>query len=116
MSLLDSMMDQCMMLDKVSVSDGMGGFTWTWTEGATYSATIVKNGDAETRVAEVNGAAEQFTVIVNRGITLEYHDVFKRLRDNSVFRVTGRTMDNEAPDASTVQIAKVQAERWSIPS
>lgn len=116
MSLLDSMMERCTMMDKVSQSDGMGGFYYIWNEGAEFSATIVKNGDAETRVAEVNGAAESFTVIVNRGVTLEYHDVFKRVRDGSIFRVTGRTPDNEAPDVSTVQISKVQAERWSIPA
>lgn len=116
MSLLDSMMESCVMMDKTSVSDGLGGFTYTWKEGAAFNATIIKQSSPTITVAEQQGVSEQYTIVVQSGVTLDFHDVFKRVSDNATFRVTGYARDSEAPAASTVQIAKVTAERWVIPS
>lgn len=116
MTLLDSMMEQCVMLDKTSVRDGLGGFDYVWTEGAQFEATIIKISSPEVTLAEQGGVNEQYVVIIRSGVPLDYHDVFKRLRDGATFRVTGYARDSEAPAASTVQIAKVTAERWVIPA
>ena len=67
-------------------------------------------------LAEQQGVSEQYSVVVRSGVPLDFHDVFKRLRDGATFRVTGYARDSEAPAASTVQIAKVTAERWVIPA
>lgn len=116
MSLLDSMMEQCVMLDKTSVSDGMGGFEYVWTEGATFQATIIKQSSPTVTVAEQQGVSEQYNVITPTGAKLDFHDVFRRVSDGATFRVTGHIRDTQAPAASTVQIAKVTAERWEITS
>ena len=116
MSLLDSMMEECVLMDKVSVSDGMGGFYYTWTDGAKFSATIIKQGSPIVTVAEQQGVNEQYNVITPTGAALDFHDVFRRVSDGAIFRVTGRIRDTQAPAASSVQIAKVTAERWVIPS
>ena len=55
-------------------------------------------------------------MVVEQGFELDYHDVFKRLSDNAIFRVTSRTQDYTAHPASTVKIAKVTAERWVLPT
>lgn len=115
MTLIDSMMEKCAMLDKTSRPDGMGGFTYVWTDGATFDATIIKMSSPTVTVAEQQGVNEQYNVVVRSGVPLDFHDVFKRISDNAIFRVTGYSRDSEAPAASTVQIAKVTAERWSIP-
>jgi hypothetical protein len=52
---------------------------------------------------------------VDKGFSLDYHDVFRRVSDNQVFRVTSNIKDSEAPEASTVKIGKVTAERWELP-
>ena len=116
MNLLESMMEKCVMLDKVSVQDGLGGFDYVWNEGAEFDAVIIKTSSPEIMAAEINGAKEQYNVVVRIGVALDYHDVFKRMSDDAVFRVTGYTHDNETPAASTVQITKVTAERWEIPA
>lgn len=115
MNLLDSMMVECVLIDKKSVSDGIGGFDYVWSDGASFSATIIKNGSPIVTVAEQQGVNEQFTVITPIGAVLDFHDVFRRVSDGAVFRVTGWIRDTEAPAASTVQIAKTTAERWEIP-
>ena len=114
MSLLDTMKEPCVMLDKATVSDGMGGFIVTWNEGAAFEAIIRKDSTPEVRVAEQQGVNEMFTVIVNKTLPLQYHDVFKRLSDNAIFRLTSNTLDSAAPEHSTVPIAKATAERWRL--
>ena len=116
MSLLDQMMYECRILNHVRTDDDFGGYTDTWTEGATFRAAIAKNSSPEQQIAEKEGITEAFTVVVKDSFTLDYHDVFKRVSDNAIFRVTSRTVDSTAHPASTVRIAKVTAERWALPS
>lgn len=116
MSLLTQMMEECRILNHVRTDDDFGGYTATWEEGAKFKAAIAKNSSPEQMVAEQQGVAELFTVVVEDSFTLDYHDAFKRLSDNAIFRVTSRTQDSTAHPASTVRIAKVTAERWVLPS
>lgn len=116
MSLIDVMMERCVMLDKRTIPDGLGGFTHEWQEGATFRAAIVKNSSLEARVAEKQGVTEIYTVTVNRGLTLQYHDVFRRVSDGAVFRVTSNVKDSETPNVATFQIGQVTAERWELPN
>ena len=114
MNLLESMMEDYVMLDKSTVSDGMGGFVPTWVTGATFKAYVRKESTPEIIVAEQQGVKEMFTVIVPKAVPLEYHDVFQRVSDDAVFRVTSNTLDAMAPGASTVPIAKANCERWAL--
>ena len=116
MSLITQAMEDCRILNHVRTDDDFGGYTDAWTEGAKFRAMIGKNSSPEVLVAEQQGISEQFTVIVDQTFTLDYHDVFKRLSDESIFRVTSRTTDSTAHPASTVKIATVTAERWVLPS
>lgn len=114
MNLLSQMMVDCKIMNHVRTDDPFGGYKEAWTEGATFKAAIAKNSSAEQLVAEQQGVSESFTVVVDQTMTLDYHDVFKRVSDGAIFRVTSRTVDSTAHPASTVQIAKVTAERWTL--
>lgn len=116
MSLLTQMMEECKILNHVRTDDDFGGYTDAWTEGAKFMAAIAKNNSPEQLVAEQQGIAEQFTVVVEQNFSLDYHDAFKRTSDGSIFRVTSKTADSTAHPASTVKIAKVTAERWVLPT
>lgn len=112
--LLEAMKDECVMMDKTTVSDGLGGFQPTWVEGAHFYAIIRKDSAPEQIVAQQQGVNEMFTVIVEKSVPLEYHDVFKRISDGSIFRLTSNTKDAAAPGVSTIPIAKATAERWAL--
>lgn len=116
MSLIDEMKEPCVVLDKRTVSDGMGGFVYQWAEGAEFSAAIVKDNTLQARVAEKQGVTEVYTVTVDKGVTLEYHDVFRRKSDSAVFRVTSNVSDSETPARASFQIGQVSAERWELPT
>jgi len=115
-SLIENLMENCTLLNRVRRNDGYGGYTETWEDGATFKATIIKNSTTEATLAERQGASEIFTIVVPKGFSLDFHDVLRRESDGSVFRVTSLTKDSEAPEQSTVKISKVTAERWVIPA
>ena len=114
--LLDSMMEQCRIMNHIRLDDNVGGYSDTWTEGAKFDATIIKNSTTEAQIAEKQGVEELFTVVVKKGFSLAFHDVFKRVSDGQIFRVTSNVKDSEAPNASSVKIAKVTAEKWVLPT
>lgn len=114
MSLIDVMMEPCVMIDKRTVPDGYGGFIREWVDGAEFQAAVVKNNTMEARIAEKQGVTELYTVTVAKGLTLLYHDVFRRKSDQAVFRVTSNITDSETPSVATFQIGQVTAERWEL--
>lgn len=116
MTLIESMMEDCVFLNHVRTDDPYGGYSEEWQEGATFRAAVIKNTTTEAAIAEKSGIEEIFTVVTPRSVVLDYHDVLKRKSDNAIFRVTSRTVDSTAPDMSSVQIAKVSAERWVLPT
>ena len=116
MSLISEMMESCKIMNHIRTDDAFGSWIDTWEEGASFNATIIKDSTTEATVAERQGISEIFTVVTGKGFPLSYHDVFKRLSDGAIFRVTSESKDSEAPARSSVQIAKVTAERWVLTS
>ena len=115
LSLLESMMEKCRILNHIRQDDPYGSSVDYWEDGATFDATIIKNNSTEVKIAERQGVDEIFTVVTRKDFSLDYHDVFRRVSDGQIFRVTSISKDSEAPDASTVKIAKVTAEKWVLP-
>ena len=116
LSLLDGMMERCAVMNHIREDDDYGGYVDTWQEGATFDATIIKDSTTEAQIAEKQGITEIFTVVTKKTFLLDFHDVFKRLSDGQIFRVTSNAKDSEAPEASSVKIAKVTAEKWVLPA
>lgn len=112
--LIESMMVDCLIMDKRSIPDGEGGFSYQWVEGAPFKATIVKNNTLNAKVAEKQGVTEVYTVTTERGITLELMTVFKRIKDGAVFRVKSNAVDSETPNVATFQFEQVTAEKWEL--
>lgn len=114
MSLLNEMTTACVMLDKKRVPDGEGGFYTEWTESAKFPAAITLDTSIEARAAEKQGVTGIYTVTTGKSITLEYHDVFKRLYDGKIFRVTSDGDDKFTPASATLNMRQVTAEEWSL--
>lgn len=114
MSLLDEAMEKCIYLDKTTAPDGYGGTTTSWQEGAEFYAAIVFDTSMEARVADKQGVTSLYTVTTHKNLTLEYHDVFRRLRDGKIFRVTSDGDDKHTPASANLNMRQVTAEEWSI--
>lgn len=114
MSLLDEAFETCVIMDKTTQPDGYGGYISTYTDGAEFKAAIVFDTSMEARTADKQGVTSLYTVTTSRGLTLEYHDVFKRVRDGKVFRVTSDGDDKFTPASATLDMRQVTAEEWRL--
>lgn len=114
MSLLSDAMERCAFQNKAVSPDEYGGYVTTWTDGAEFDAAIVFDTSIEARVADKQGVTSLYTVTTGRGLTLEYHDVFKRLSDGKIFRVTSDGDDKYSPKSSALNMRQVTAEEWAL--
>lgn len=114
MSLLELSMEKCIKLDKTTVNDGYGGYNTIWREGFTFECAITFDTSMEARTADEAGVTSLYTVTTKRNLTLEYHDVFRRLRDGKVFRVTSDGDDKYTPASATLDMRQVTCEEYVI--
>lgn len=115
-TLLDGLAESCTMRNRAITPDGLGGYKDTFVDGVTFEAVIRKDDTTADRIAEKQGVKESYTVIVQKGFPLAFHDVFRRKLDGNTYRVTSNIQDKQAPEASTIKIGSVTAERWELPN
>lgn len=115
MSLLDATKEKCVMMDRTTSPDGYGGIEYRWVEGASFSASIALDNSIEGVTAQAQGVTALYTVLTDKSINLQYHDVFKRASDNKVFRVTTDGDDDKTPATAGLNLRRVRAEEWVIP-
>lgn len=114
--LIEDFMVDCVMVEKRRAPDGLGGFTTTWEDGAAFRAAVVKNNTLAARVAEKQGVTEVYTVTTPAGVDLDFHEVFRRVDDGAVFRVTSNARDSRPPKSATFAFEQVTAELWTLPT
>lgn len=114
MSLLSEAMTTCVYVNKAVVPDGEGGRITTWTDGAEFQAAVRFDTSTEARIASAQGVSNLYTIITQKDINLEYHDVIKRLSDRKIFRVTSDGEDNKTPNSAGLNMREVTAEEWRL--
>lgn len=113
MSLLESAFEKCVFIDKKHTDDGEGGYDVEWIEGARFGAAIVLDRSIRAQVAQSQGVTGVYTVTVSRDVRLGFHEVFKRLSDGKIFRVTSKD-DDETPQSSAINARTFNAEEWQL--
>ena len=116
MSLLSEAMENCIMLNKITENDGYGGYITTYTEGAEFEAAIVLDNSMQARVAEKQGVTALYTITTEKSLNLQFHDVFKRISDGKIFRVTSDGDDNKTPASAGLNMRQVSAEQYTLPT
>ena len=116
MSLLSDAMTECVMLDKRTRADGYGGYITEWVDGVPFSAAIVLDTSMQARIGEKQGVTALYTVTTVKALNLQYHDVFRRLEDGKVFRVTSDGDDKKTPPSAALNMRQVSAEEFSLAS
>lgn len=118
MSLLSEAMNEtdCIMVDKRTADDGYGGMITQWVDGASFQCAIVLDTSTEARVAEANGVTNLYTVTTPKSINLQPRDVFRRVSDGKIFRVTSDGKDKKTPNSATLNMRQVSAEEFVLPT
>ena len=112
MSLLSEAMENCIMMDKTTKSDGRGGFATAWVDGASFDAACVFDSSMQARMAEAAGVKALYTITTAKNVNLQYHDVFRRSSDGKIFRVTSDGDDKKTPASATLNMRQVTAEEF----
>lgn len=115
MSLLSEAMGTCRYINRAVVSDGEGGTTTVYTNGAKFKAAIRLDNSMQARIAEVQGVKSLYTIITDKSINLQYNDIVERQSDNKTFRVTSDGDDDKTPNSANMNMRAVSAEEWVIP-
>lgn len=114
MSLLSEAFEACVILDKKTESDGLGGVITHYTDGASINAAIVFNSSTEAKIAQAQGVTSVYKIITNKSVLLQYHDVIRRESDGKTFRITSDGSDNKTPKSASLNMREVDAEMYVI--
>lgn len=102
----------CVFLNPAVMPDGYGGYITTWTEGAPFDAVITENSTTEAVVAGIAHKTTFYGVKVERNVPLQFHSVFKRVKDGKVFRI--RVADSmNTPTFSPMDLKQLEAEEYT---
>lgn len=114
--MLDVNRYECVLLEHVRVSDGMGGSKMTWADGMTFDVIFERDGSTDALIAEQQGFTSTYKGYIKKTMDLKYHDVFRRGKDGKIFRVTRDGDDNKTPSTSTLDARCIVLERWELPT
>lgn len=104
------------MMDKKSVSDGMGGFGYEYTDGAGFKGLISTVNTMERILAEQQGIKTIYRLTIDKTCPIKYDDIIKRESDKKTFRVASNPEDIQSPAYSQVQIKQTTLEEFTIPN
>lgn len=110
MSLLEKNMTKCVLMQQTSTLDEYGGSRKSWTYGVNFYAAIVLDSSSQTTSSTVLRPSSTYTITTRKDISLHYHDVFKRVSDGKMFRVTSDGTDKKTPVGSALDMRQVSAE------
>lgn len=114
MSLLNDAMETVVLIERKRVSDGAGGFITSWIDGPEFDAAITFDSSMQARRAEAEGVTSLYTVTVPKYTELDYHDVFKRVSDGQIFRITSNSDDQKTPKSASFHIRQYTAEEFEL--
>ena len=103
-------------MTKTRVSDGQGGWTQTWVQGAAIKVALYAQQSVEALKAAAQGVKSLYTLNFDKSITLAYDEYLKRASDNAIFRITSDPSDNESPTVTTLNRRTATAERTELPT
>ena len=113
--MLDDTRYECVLLERVRVPDGMGGSKNTWTDGMSFQCVFSQDASTQALIAEQEGYTRTYGGYVQKTMELKYHDVFRRVADGKIFRVTDDGDDKKSPGTSTLDARYLILERWELP-
>ncbi|MBP5780594.1 MAG: head-tail adaptor protein, partial [Clostridia bacterium] len=96
--------------------DPVGGYTTAWTDGATFKAAWEYQSAPEITVAEQEGVARTYRIYVDKTLSMDFHDAFRRKDNGQVYRVTNPGTDRHTPGFSRLNKRLVEVEQWELPT
>jgi len=116
MSLLDAYTVGCVLLTKTWVDDPVGGYEQTWTDGVRFDAAWEFQNAPEVTVAEQQGVSRVYNIYVDKTLTLDYHEYFRREDNGQIYRVINPGTDRMTPNSSRINRRLIAVEKAELPT
>lgn len=114
MSLLENAYEDFTVINKSVISDGYGGTTTTWTDGATIKGAIVFDSSVQMKIAQAVGVTAAYTLTVKKNVELDFHTVIRRESDKKIFRLTSNSDDKKTPESAGLNMRQYSAEEFTL--
>ncbi len=115
-TIMKDYQEELVMLDRTTVSDGYGGFTVVWQEGAKFTAVMTQPQSGSADIAKAITQTKQYKIVTGTNILLNKDDYFRRKSDGKNFKIMNSNYDRLAPDDSTLQWRATSAEEVDLPN
>ena len=113
--MIQDMFEPLLFVNKINVSDGMGGTITKWQDGAEFQGVITLDNSTTGRLAEQQGVTNIYTIITEDKILLEFNDVIKRKSDQQTFKIKSlNNKENRQPEIATMQLRIATAEIFDL--
>lgn len=116
MSLLDSVAQACVLMEKTTAPDGAGGFETSWTQGAEFISYQALDTSIEARRAEKEGVTSVYSALVAKDVPIEYGDYFRAIDSGQTYRVTSSPSEKQSPSSAYLALKFFTAERAVLPT
>lgn len=113
--MLRDFMEDFVVMTRSGGRDGMGGEAYLLGQGETFRGAMAPGAS---RMANVGGRRQlmaQQVLMHDTAVLLQPFDQVLRVRDETLWRVTGESAAARAPDHSDLHVAQVTLERLVIP-
>lgn len=114
-TLMESYIEDIVLIDETSVSDGFGGFDTAWTDGAEIQVAIVQPHDGSQTIANAIVGKQSITITTGTNITLKRDKYFRRVRNGKTYRIDHDNTDKLTPDDSELQWRVTTATEAALP-
>lgn len=108
--LLDDVKEAFILMDLARTSDGEGGYTQSWVEGAEFQGVKALNTTTEAIIAQQQGLKAIYSLLVPKSLPIAYQDIVKD-EQGDYFRVTSSPKDKQTPDISALDMQYFTAEK-----
>ena len=66
-------------------------------------------------MAEQEGVSRTYRIYVDKTLSLDFHDVFRRKDNGQIYRVTNPGTDRKTPSFSLLNKRLIEVEKWELP-
>lgn len=113
--MMESFAHDCVMMDRHTVSDGEGGFTVGYAEGAEFKTYPALDSSMQARKAEKDGVMSLYTVLVPQSLPIAVGNIYRDKTEDAYFRVTSHPDEQHTPGTSELDLKSFTAERTELP-
>ena len=107
--------EEYVVLNKVLVSDGIGGQTNSIIEGLKFKGIAILNTSIEGQIAQKQGVTGLYTFAYPKNLNIPPKTILRRVKDGKVFR----TVDldgNATPGISSLDMKVTRLEDYTLPA